>query len=101
MQEIYLNEEKCALKIIKDCNYKRKQQYSKPKYKQKLLKDTIGILDRIADWKEQAIAIYEASNDKETAAKFENLKKSLLYYTCPEYILDAVKNILISMSGKY
>ena len=98
---VYLNEEKFALKIIEECTNKRKQQYSKPKYKQKLFKDTIVILASIADWKKQAIAIYEASNDKETTAKFENLKKSLLYYTCPEYILDAVKNILISFSGKY
>ena len=37
----------------------------------------------------QMIDIYEKNNDKETSAKFNNLKESLFYYTYPEYVINA------------
>jgi hypothetical protein len=97
----YLHGEKYSKTIIKECGNKRKQLYSKPKEKQNLFKDTIAVLSRVSSLKDQAIAIYERNNNSETSAKFENLKKSLIYYTYPDYILEAIKSILISISVKY
>ncbi len=94
----YLHGERFASMLVKECNDRKKQLYAKPKDKQELLQDIRARLAKVPDWKHQIIAIYERNNDKETAAKFNDLKKSVMYYTCPEYVLESAKNILITMS---
>lgn len=97
---VALHGEKSTSKIIADCNDKRRQ-YAKPKDKLTLLEDIESKLDKVPKWREQVLGMYKNNTNNETALKFENLKKSLMHYTYPDYIMDAVKNVLMTVSEKY
>jgi len=96
---IYMHEEEYILALI-EYRKDERNKYRKSKDKQKLLKDTKSALANVIEERDKIMTVYIIDNNSETATKYKNLMKSVLHYTYPEYIIDAIKNILIDLSIK-
>ena len=90
---IYLHGERFTKELIIACNDSRKK-LNKPKDKQILFDDIKATLANVIKSKIQIIDRFERENNKETSVKFENIKASLMYYTCPDYVMDSIVNVL-------
>ena len=82
-----------ALNFFRDCQIKRRN-YSKKADKKKLEENINAQLESHSKLREQIMAIYKKNNNKKTALKFKNVKESVLYYTSPPYVIEAVNRIL-------
>jgi len=96
---VKVTDEKYASNFFKECHINRKK-YTKEKEKQKLQEHIKAQIENLSKLKEEIIARYEKNIDKETAAKFKNVKESIVFYTSPSYIIESVNNILMGTTTK-
>jgi hypothetical protein len=94
-----LHGDEYASNFFRNCQIERKN-YTKKADKKKLEEIIKEQLDNHSKLKERIIARYEKDIDNEATAKFKDIKESVLHYTSPSYVIEAVDSIRAETTTK-
>ncbi len=95
---ISLNSKDYVENILIECR-KEKGKYNKKKFNQTLLFVKKRLID-VEQTKGDLIASYEKDIEKVSPQDLIKTKKSVLFYVCPDFLIESVKNVVKLKSNK-